>query len=465
MQIPVMNGVYANDLSDFRTSYPINLIPVPKEEGISNGYLRPADGIDQFSVIDGLDRGGINWDGDCYRVCGTNLVKVLNDGSIQVIGDVGGSGQCSFDYSFDYLAIRSSSRLYLYNKTDLKQVTDGDLGQIKDVVWIDGYFMVTDGEFLIVTELLDPFQVNALKYGSSEIDPDPVLALQKLNNEVYSIGRYTIEVYDNIGGELFPLQRIEGAVIQKGTVGTYTCCKFMDALAFIGSGRNEPVAIWIGATGQAQRISNREIEQTLHEFTEAELSSCLVETLMQDGHQWLYIHLPNQTLVYDAAASQATSQPVWFKLSSGLELSQYNAKNHVWCYDKWIVGHASLNKLGTTTNKHSNHYDQVVGWEFGTTIVYNESRGAIFHQIELICLTGNVDFKKNPTISTQYSVNGVLWSQPKFIYSGELGDRAKRLVWFQQGHMRNWRIQKFNGTSDSRLSIARLEVQLEPLAV
>lgn len=465
MQIPVMNGVYANDLSDFRTSYPINLIPVPKEEGISNGYLRPADGIDRFSVIDGLDRGGINWDGDCYRVCGTNLVKVLNDGAVQVIGDVGGSGQCSFDYSFNYLAIRSSSRLYLYNKIDLKQVTDGDLGQIKDVIWIDGYFMVTDGEFLIVTELLDPFQVNALKYGSSEIDPDPILALQKLNNEVYSIGRYTIEVYDNIGGELFPFQRIEGAVIQKGTVGTYTCCKFMDALAFIGSGRNEPVAIWIGATGQAQRISNREIEQILHEFTESELSTCLVEALMQDGHQWLYIHLPNQTLVYDAAASQATSQPVWFKLSSGLELSQYNAKNHVWCYDKWIVGHPSLNKLGTTTNKHSDHYGQVVGWEFGTTIVYNESRGAIFHQIELVCLTGNVDFKKNPTISTQYSVNGVLWSQPRFIYSGELGDRAKRLVWFQQGHMRNWRIQKFNGTSDSRLSIARLEVQLEPLAV
>ena len=129
------------------------------------------------------------------------------------------------------------------------------------------------------------------------------------------------------------------------------------------------------------------------------------------------------------------------------------------------MGHPSLNKLGTTTSKHSHHYDQAVGWEFGTTIVYNESRGAIFHQIELVCLTGNVDFKKNPTISTQYSVNGVLWSQPKFIYSGELGDRAKRLVWFQQGHMRNWRIQKFNGTSDSRISIARLEVQLEPLAV
>jgi hypothetical protein len=36
-------------------------------------------------------------------------------------------------------------------------------------------------------------------------------------------------------------------------------------------------------------------------------------------------------------------------------------------------------------------------------------------------------------------------------------------VWFQQGHMRNWRIQRFRGSSDAHISIARLEAQLEPL--
>jgi hypothetical protein len=68
----------------------------------------------------------------------------------------------------------------------VRQVTDPDLGVVLDVVWVDGYFMTTDGEFLVVTELTDPTQVNPLKYGSSEVDPDPVVALLKLRNEVYA---------------------------------------------------------------------------------------------------------------------------------------------------------------------------------------------------------------------------------------------------------------------------------------
>jgi hypothetical protein len=98
----------------------------------------------------------------------------------------------------------------------LVQVTDPDLGVVLDVVWVDGYFMTTDGEFLVVTELVDPTQVNPLKYGSSEVDPDPVVALLKLRNEVYALNRNTIEVFDNVGGLLFPFQRIDGAQIQKG---------------------------------------------------------------------------------------------------------------------------------------------------------------------------------------------------------------------------------------------------------
>jgi hypothetical protein len=46
MQIPILNGIFTDDgQAEIRTSYPVNLIPVPKQSGISNGYLRPADGL------------------------------------------------------------------------------------------------------------------------------------------------------------------------------------------------------------------------------------------------------------------------------------------------------------------------------------------------------------------------------------------------------------------------------------
>jgi ATP-binding cassette subfamily F protein 3 len=89
------------------------------------------------------------------------------------------------------------------------------------------------------------------------------------------MNRYTIEVFDNTGSTGFPFQRISGAQIQKGTVGTFACCVYMDAIAFIGGGRNESPGIYVGANGNAQKISTREIEEVLQEYTEAELRTVL----------------------------------------------------------------------------------------------------------------------------------------------------------------------------------------------
>lgn len=464
MQIPVLSGIYTDQNSDFRTSYPRNLIPVPKEQGLSNGYLRPSEGIIEFAQVGGVDRGGINWNGICYRVCGDKFVRIDESGDVAEIATVTGTGYCKFDYSFDYLAINAGENLYLYNGT-FTQVVDSDLGKVNDVIWIDGYFMTTDGEHLVVTELNNPFEVNPLKYGSSEVDPDQIQALIKIRNEVYALNRYTIEVFDNVGGEFFPFSRIDGAMSTKGTLGRKTCCKFLDSAAFLGGGKNEPVSIWLAANGSTQRIATREIEQLICKYNEQTLSECLMESRSIDGHQWLYLHLPDQTIVYDASATQATEQPVWFTLSSGFGGGKYFAQNHVWCYGKWIVGHTYLSKIGTLSNEVGEHWGEVTEWQFNTSILYNESRGVIFHQLELVCLAGRTTFNNNPTISTQYSVDGETWSVPKYIRAGRIGERNKRLVWFQQGHMQNWRIQQFTGTSESRLTIARLEAQIEPLGV
>jgi hypothetical protein len=69
----------------------------------------------------------------------------------------------------------------------------------------------------------------------------------------------------------------------------------------------------------------------------------------------------------------------------------------------------------------------------------------------------------NPQISTSYSVDGKAYSQERSISVGTTGSN-KRLAWFQQGNMRNWRIQRFRGDSDAHVSFIRLEAQIEPLA-
>jgi hypothetical protein len=479
MQIPVLQGVYTDEQADFRTAYPRNLVPTPKNTGISQGYLRPAEGIVAFGPgggqgeDQGEDRGGINWNGSCYRVMGTRLVRVEADGAVSGLADVPAGGQVTFDYSFDRLAIAVSGNLYYYDGSTLTQVTDADLGTVVDFIWVDGYFMSTDGTYLIVTELNDPLSVNPLKYGSSEADPDPIKAVLKLRNEPHALNRYTVEVFDNVGGENFPFQRVEGAQLQRGSVGTHSCCVFVmgseqavEVVAFLGSGRNESMAIWAGLNGTSIKLSTREIDQLLDNYTEAQLATAIMETRIDKGRRLLYLHLPDQTLVYDGVASAITKEPVWFVLTTSITgLGQYRARNFVRAYDKWLVGDPIGNgAIGYFSDEVSSHWGELNGWEFSTLILYNEGRRVIFHELELVCLEGRVAADADPTIWTSYSTDGETWSTERGIRSGRRGERNKRLTWLQQGTMEHWRVQKFRGLSDSHLSIARLEARVEGLA-
>jgi hypothetical protein len=463
-QVPILSGIYTDGGPDMRLAYPVNLVPTPTDSGISAGYLRPADGLVETGTGPGVCRGGIEWDGVVYRVMGTKLVTVDNLGNVVTIGDVGGASTASMVYSFDHLAIASDGQLWLYDGTTLAQNVDADLGRAIDVVWLDGYFVTTDGEFIVVTELTDPFAVNPLKYGSAEINPDPIVGLEVLRNELYALGRYTIEVFDNVGGDGFPLQRIEGAHIPKGCIGTHAKAVFMDALAFVGGGNNEAPGVYMAASGTATKISTVEIDRILASYTEAQLALTVVEVRNDNAHQHLYIHLPDRTLVFDGTASQAFSAAVWFVLTSSTTgFAAYRGRHFVWAYNRWQVADPVSFSVGYMDQRTSHHWGAQVRWEFSTGLIYNEGRGAILHELEVVALTGRVDVGDDPRVSTSYTLDGQTWSQDRYVDAGRTGDTLKRLRWMRNGTLRNWRGQRFRGTSMAHASFARLEARLEPL--
>lgn len=467
MQIPILNGIYTDSNADYRTSYPRNLIPVPKVQGVSKGYLRPAEGLIQFdtTACPGIDRGGFNWKGVLYRVMGTKLVSVAEDGTVSTLGDVGSGGQVVFNPSFDVLGIAASNRLFFWDGAALTENTDLDLGVVLSMIWIDGFFMTTDGENIVVTELNDRYAVNPLKYGSSEVDPDPIEALLKLKNEAYALNRETIEVFDNIGGNLFPFQRIEGAQIQKGVIGPNAGCIFIDKIAFLGNGRNEAPSVYLGANSQTEKIATREIDQILQQFTEAQLAQVVLEAKVDKGHQHLLMHLPDQTWVFDAAATRNLEELVWFKLNSSVVgESTYKARNFIWCYNKWISGDPTQARLAYSTPAISSQYAETIGWDFSTVALYNEGRGAIVHDLELVCLPGRVPLGADPVVWQSYSTDGETWSQEIACPAGKQGEYNSRINWLEPGIFDNTVIHKFRGTSDCFVSFARLEARVEGLA-
>lgn len=468
MQIPVLSGIFTTQASDYRIAYPVNLVPVALPNGASAGYLRPADGLVAVAEsLGGVCRGLVNWDDVLYGVFGASLVQIDVDYTVTVLGTVADGGPVRFTYGFDRLAVASGNRLYYWNGSTLTEVTDPDLGVVLDVVWIDGYYMTTDGANLVVTELTDPTQVNPLKYGSSEANPDPVVALLRTRNEVAALNRYTIEFFDNIGGLLFPFDRIEGAQIQKGVVGTHACCLFLESVAFLGSGYNEQCGVYLGEGGRTTKLSTVEIDRLLTNYTAAQLSTVVVEARNDNAHQHLYVHLPDRTIVYDAAASGELGKQVWFTLTSTLAptFAEYRARFMVWCYDRWLCGDPTDDDgvVGEMVQNIGSHYGDDVRWEFSTQMLYNEGKGVLVNALELVALAGRAVLGDDPSISTSYSLDGMTWSQDRFISAGKIGERNKRLTWFRQGSFRDQRFQRFRGDSRAHLSVARLEADMAPL--
>ena len=460
MQIPILSGIYSDTTPNLRTSYPINMIPIPKDNGIAKGYLKPADGINLFSAVGstcpGIDRGGIVWNGLLYRVLGSKLCLVTNDGNITILADVGTDNKpVALDISFDRIAIASNTILYYWDGLVLTQVTDTNLPFVNDMLWMDGYYVVTDGNYIVVTNLANPTIVNPLAYGAPENEPSPIMGLEKLREELYCVKRYSISVYDNVGNStgtsFFPFEVNNGALLLRGAIGTNAKCVFNnEVIAFVGSGINEPVSIWFGVNGQTIKIATREIDTILQNYSDFDLSQIVVDSRIDKGNKLLYIHLPDQTLVYDAGTSEVIGQSIWFIVHSALTgTSRYQANHFVWAYDNWVVGDPTQARLGTFTDNISHHYANSISWEFGTTILYNSTNGIIIHELELVVFAGKFSNDSKSTVYTSHSTDLETWSREYPRSAGKIGSRNIRLNWLQQGNMQVYRVQKFRGTSDA----------------
>jgi hypothetical protein len=352
-RVPLLSGITADETAEFKTSRPVNLEIVPIDNKIAKAQFRMTAGATEFAEGPGVDRGGIFWNDAMHRVMGTKLVSISEGAVVAELGDVGGTGPVTFDYSFDRLGIRSGEKLFYWNGAVLTEVTDQDLGPVLDFMWIDGYFMTTDGEAVVVTELNDPTSILPLKYGSAEEDPDAVTGLIKVRNEPYVLGRNTIQVLKNVGGNGFPFTAVRGASIPVGCVSPSAKCLFLDSFAFVGSARGEALGVYIAGQGTASKISDRAIDDELAKVEDP--TQIILENRSWRGERRLLVHLPDKTLVFQANATRDLEEPVWPSLKSGRD-KPYRLRNAVLAYGKVFVGDTESALVGELTETVATHF-------------------------------------------------------------------------------------------------------------
>jgi hypothetical protein len=462
MRIPLLSGIVTNELAEFQQSYPLNLEPVPVDNKIAKGQFRATAGAVPIVTGPGIDRGGIYWSDKIYRVMGTRLVQLTRAGTITDLGDVGGEGPCGFTYSFDRLAIRSGDKLFYWDNKTLVQVNDEDLGPVVDVIWIDGYFMTTDGTSVVVTELSDPTSVNPLKYGSAEEDPDPVTGLIKFRNEAYVLGLFTIQVFRDIGGQGFPFQTIRGATIPFGCVSATAKCIFGNSFAFVGSARNEALGVYLAGQGDADRISSRWVDDELAAVGEP--TSIILENRTARAEQRLFIHLPDKSLVFLRSASELLGEPAWYVAQSGVG-KPYRPRAAVGGYGMVVVGDTETAQLGNLTDTVSTQFGEPAQWQFDVGLVYNSSKGGIVHSIELVGLPGRSPFGVDGTAWLSMTRGGEVFTTERPLPLGKAGQRNVRWQWRPRASFTNFIGFRFRGLSPALPGFAACEANISPLAI
>jgi hypothetical protein len=467
MNIPILSGVLASPTGQILQDYPQNLIASVGANGIAAGTLSPVMGIAHWLDLGGLVRGMITWENTLYVVAGSKLLMVTEGGTQTILGDVGTDGLAvTLFYRDDRLAIVSNGDLFYLTSGTFAKVTSPNISNPLSGIYVDGFTMLTDGAYLYHSNLTDPTVFEETKYGSAEVDPDPVKLLLKVRNEPCAVGRYSLEFYQNVGASGFAFQRIYGAMVLKGTLGARTSCVFLDSVAFLGGGKNENTAVWLANNGSAIRLSTDGIESYFEKYEEGVLDDSVVEAVSLDGQELLLVHLPEETLCYNATASQKASQPCWSILtqSDEYEALGYPAHFITRCYDNWIVADNLTSRIGKLSKDVLTWFTDVlpVEYSFQTQWLFNDNLPTFVSQLELIHSISHPAGTLSDslqTISLAYSDDGITWSRELTINLPKLGQRTKSIQWRKLGRVAQKRLVRFTWNSNINLCLIALNVK------
>ena len=115
--ITFIKGDKASKETDYRDSLPVNMSAVIRPIFDSQGYMLETEGLDNFGMAVGIDRGGL-WNelfGQHFRLSASKFVSVSATGNVTTIGTILGSTQASLPYSFSTQGIVANNQFWLYD--------------------------------------------------------------------------------------------------------------------------------------------------------------------------------------------------------------------------------------------------------------------------------------------------------------------------------------------------------------
>lgn len=212
-----------------------------------------------------------------------------------------------------------------------------DTGTIGDVCRLRGRyaFNFAGTDTFMLTSLDDESKPDliAAEYRAENM-PDGILAMREYRDFILAFGSSTIEFY-RLTGDANNLAVFSSSyMVPVGIAGQFCVAEFADSFAFITSPARGQVIVAVMGSGTYSQISDRNTNKILAGYTTEELAGSFVESLNTEDNQFLILHLPRHTLVYNATSG------LWNLIKTGLADATHRAVDYrnegdtVTCGDK-----------------------------------------------------------------------------------------------------------------------------------
>jgi hypothetical protein len=462
LPVNLIKGDKISSKTDYRDFLPVNMYAVQKNILGANGYLIGVPGIESFATGSGIDRGGIYNErtADHFRVSGGSFISVAKEGSVTNLGSIPGVGQAALPYSFNTQAIIADGRMWLYDSTNgLTEITDADLGNPIDGVWVNGYYFLTDGEYIYHTDTTSETSIDPLKFATAEFMPDKSLGVGKTqDNKVMVFGRYTIEYFIDRAQENFAFQRVESRAQKIGIVATHAKTEASGTWFIVGGRKDESIGVYSVGVGSVEKVSTREVDRILEQYSEPELVDIRVESRTLRDTTFIIISLPDETLCFNVTIAKSLGKSVaWSLLQTGISPGAWNCINGV--FDsrsgKWIYADRTNSNIGELTEDTFEQYGEKQEIVFSTPFVSLET--ASIDEIEIDTIPGN-HINDDATLAFSLTYDGQTYSQEWWDLYSEPNNYGTRYIQRRLGYVDESFSLRFRSVTTARMAFAGLKV-------
>lgn len=242
--------------------------------------------------------------GDVFSVSAANLYR-----SSSLIGALSGSGPVSIAGGYSEVLVTADGTLYSYNGTNL--VDSGFVGinsnNVTACCFINSSFIAVEANSAryFWSSALNGRGWDVTHFETAERQPDNLLDVAPLGNNLWLFGESSVEVHADNGGSTARFDPLESAGYERGIKATGCVCAADNALFFIDS------ANVVNRIGEVPvRISDHGIEERISKSATAKVFS-----FRHDGHEFVCVRLDSETLAYDCASQEwcefQTAQGNW----------------------------------------------------------------------------------------------------------------------------------------------------------